>query len=218
MILWSAVAACADLAGGPINGFVISKEAKAPIPRAVVVALWHGSRGGPVQSSTVWYHVETAVTDEHGAFAIPAWNVRNVGRPMSQLRNSKVEMWAFAEGYEVAPRFPEIQDTLVLARFSGTREQRIEYLAREASVHGGEYDNSIRNLIPFRLAVLNEARAIASTPNEKHTALQIEWDLNALCQIPPGQRIADDGDKSPLSDIQQPWPPPPCTENQLKER
>jgi hypothetical protein len=222
--MWPALAGCGDLFGDhtlssdPIDGIVVDNETQTPLSGALVVGQWEGDRGGPVQSGTVLVHVETATSDKHGRFNMRAWNIPNAGDSMSRIRNLRVIVWSYAPGYMVGIMTKTPPQTIPMTPFAGTRMERFQLLSRLAIQTGGEYDNSIKNLTPLRLALSNEAHAIAQTNLELGIAKSIAQELNLLCSVAPGQRIQDFTNSPPAPDVQRIWPPPPCTLDQLKER
>jgi hypothetical protein len=224
LLLWTTLTGCGDLFGehtlssGPVDGIVVDKVTQKPIAGAIVVGEWSGDRGGPVQSSTVSYHVETAVSNKLGRFAFKAWTIPNIGDSMSRIRNPSILFWSYAIGYDFGLPADTQTHKIEMLPYGGTKAERFKLLFRYSAQSGGEFDNSIKHLIPLRLAVLREARQIAETAEERHTADQIEWHLSYLCAIPPGQGVEKDRINSPRPFPQLTWPPAPCTDQQLQER
>jgi hypothetical protein len=223
-LMWSVLAGCGDLFGektlssGPVDGIVVDKVTQKPVAGAVVVATWYGSRSTLVDSSTIWYHVETAIANDNGRFHISGWKIPNIGDWSTRIDPDGVNIWSYAIGYNMGLPTDDQTHKIEMLPFIGTNVERLALLFRFAGQSDGHYDNSIKNLIPLRLAVLIEARAIAKSPGEQHTADRIEWSLSELCYLPPGLRIEDFGKPTLIMPPETPWPPPPCTERQLQER
>lgn len=218
----TSLASCSNpdrsLRGGPLDGTVVDGTTREPIVGAIVVGEWQGSRRGLVESRTIDYHAETAVTDAQGRFHIKAWETPNIGDTSNRIVESKEFVWAFAAGYNVGLSSEPHPSTILMLPYRGTRADRFEYLFRLAADRWGYYDNSVKNLIPLKLAVLNEARVTAHSAEEQFVALQIEWRLNELCSMPPGQILYDSANETPPISPRVPWPPPPCSNSQLQER
>jgi len=79
---WAFVAGLGLLSGciGPpeyssreFSGIVKDKATGAPIPGAVVIAVWKVSRSNFHGAASRVFHVSEAVTDEHGRYTLPAW-------------------------------------------------------------------------------------------------------------------------------------------------
>jgi hypothetical protein len=224
LLLWTALAGCGDLFGehtlssGPIDGIVVDKVTQKPIAGAIVVGEWYGDYRNLVDSHREWYHVETAITNDNGRFHISGWKIPNIGDWSTRIDPTGVNIWSYAIGYKMGIPTDDQTHKIEMLPFIGTNVERLALLFGFAGQSGGDYDNSIKNLIPLRLAVLIEARAIAKSPGEQHTADRIEWSLSELCYLPPGLRIEDFGKPTLIMPPETPWPPPPCTERQLQER
>lgn len=206
------------LSAPAFDGIVVDQTTQAPVAGAVVVREWYGSRGGLAHSSTVWYHTETAVSDDQGHFRISAWSIPNVGMMTGPISDSHDGIWAYAHGYAAGHQLDQNPALIAMPPFTGTRAEHFVFLFDLSGLNSGGYDNSIKNLIPLRVAALREAHELAETPKEKHTAEQMEWNLNFLCAMPAGHGVEMDPVHAPTASPDIPFPPPPCTDKQLKER
>lgn len=121
-VAWS-LSACTDPSPAqspPIEGQVLELGTGKPLPEAIVVGRWQESRSMLVDSQTVCVHVETAVTDAQGRFALPAWQ----GRTSALID-------VFKPGYEIYyPAGVSVSSPYYLLPFSETKEARLAYLER----------------------------------------------------------------------------------------
>lgn len=160
------LSAC-GFSGGPIDGVVLEEGTNKPIPGAVVVARWTGNNwSGLVHSQTTCYHVETSVSDERGRFHIKYWSDRQ--REKSFFVNEReVLVSAYRPGYGLPARPSQNVGEVLLAPFSGGREERFRYLIRTYGSGCGASDGSDKNSVPLLKAQYEEAQGIAQTPEEK---------------------------------------------------
>lgn len=142
-----------------IEGQVIEQEIRTPIPGALVVVLWKGHLGW---TGTVCFHVETATTDEHGIYRVPAWEKPS---PYGDIKSRYHQAFAYKPGYE----YVETKDgTSYLKPFAGSRGERLEYLRRvNSATTCGSAGESKKNLLSFAKAIYEEARGLAISAEEK---------------------------------------------------
>jgi hypothetical protein len=116
---------------GPYRGRVIDSETRAPLPGAVVVALWRRDRIYPLGSVRERYAVREIVTDADGRFVMEARDVEE----HAPRRTRPPEFCIFRPGYgsfpahHTAPRrfiggiFEGAGATVELPRLSARRER-----------------------------------------------------------------------------------------------
>ncbi|WP_461573349.1 transthyretin-like family protein [Sulfuricaulis sp.] len=187
-VLWLPLTACA-VSGDAIDGQVMKEGTNKPIPGAIVVVRWQGNAGGPVDSSTICYHVETATTDEQGRFHIKAWKTTEeaVGLHTTWYQrlfmgptifDREVMTTAYRPGYTFSTK-PSEKNTVWLKPFTGTREERFKDLVR-VSTSCGSAGESERNLLPLIKALYAEASSIATTAKEKEITDNILMSSEAI--------------------------------------
>lgn len=155
-----------SLSGDVIEGKVIDESTGKPMAGAIVVARWLGDvLAWPADSQTVCFHVLTATTDDDGNYRMPAWRKKSEIGPVFDQQHY---VNAYKFGYEFATRKPD--NTVYLRPFSGTREERFEYLSRIAESCSHRQQIEI-NLLPLYKALYEEARTLAITRDEKLKAL-----------------------------------------------
>jgi hypothetical protein len=115
---------------GPLRGQVVDVETGAPIPGAVVIAVWWEIVPTPVHGVTRFYDAQEAVTGPDGRFEIPGGVV-----PFFNLGVQPAQLVTFAPAYrEAAIRVtpPEgvryVAPTVVRMRRRTTREERLRNL------------------------------------------------------------------------------------------
>jgi hypothetical protein len=84
---------------GPYRGLIIDSDTKAPLPGAVVVALWRRDRVYPFQVNSERYAARETVTDSEGRFVMEVRDVEE-GAPR---RTHKPEFLVFLPGYGSFP-------------------------------------------------------------------------------------------------------------------
>lgn len=162
-VLLIPLSACA-ISGKPMEGRVLEVDTRKPIPDAIVVVRWQGNRPAFVESQTVCAHVDTAVTDAQGRYAIKRWVAVLHNGPVLDLEPL---VMVYKTGYQEA-YIPAEAGTTYLKAFAGTREERFEYLRRVTSATGcGGAGDSEKNLLPLAKALYEEARSIATTTKEQ---------------------------------------------------
>jgi hypothetical protein len=183
------------LYGKSIDGEVLDAETGKPIPNAHVVYIYEGvsvptsfTAHNPTE---VCYHASAAVTDAQGRFHIDPWE-----KPQRyNVEDHAPISWAYAPGYVPArdsgpggrSRKPEIiaHAVIRLKRSQATGDARIEQLwefAKWGCLHGG---GSQKSLYPAYRAAYDEARSIASTPE------QLKW-RNAIRESAAWVAVAPD--------------------------
>jgi len=162
--------ACA-LSGGPIEGQVIDERTRKPIVGAVVVARWQGHLASFAHGKTVCYHVLSTTTDRMGRYRFAAWKEDVTEDWQKNIRQEDVLIVAYKSGFEWSGVFSERGDVQYLKPFTGGREERFKYLDRVVSgTSCGSARTSYKNLYPIRLAVYQEAKAIAHSGSEMKRA------------------------------------------------
>ena len=84
---------------GPYRGQIVDAQTKAPLPGAVVVALWRRDRVYPFQVNSEHYAVRETVTDSEGRFLMEVKDIED-GAPR---RTRKPEFLVFLPGYGAFP-------------------------------------------------------------------------------------------------------------------
>jgi hypothetical protein len=173
-------ACAASVSGGPLDGQVLEEGTNQPLPGAIVVVRWQGNVGGPVESSTTCYHVETATTDNQGRFHIHAWKTTEAALGLHPswfdrlffgptIRDREILKSAYHPGYTFGT-VPSEKDTVWLKPFTGGRGERFKYLDRVISNTSCGDKDTYKNLYRITYAVYEEAKAIAQTEDEKRHA------------------------------------------------
>ena len=154
----------------PRTGQVLDWETREPIVDAVVVARWYGKVYQIAKTSTVCYHVESAVTDKQGRYRIPA----EVEGPKG-IYDANVYVSAYKAGYR------ESIDVDNKVHRSDI-ERGVYYLEidrRDASARIQYLDNLIQNecfeenekeLIPLYQALLAEIDALGESADSDQIA------------------------------------------------
>jgi len=177
--LMSACEVSHTLSGGAETGKVVDMTTSKPIPDAIVVVEWTGHLG---YSGTFCLHAATTKSDEHGKYIVPGWVKES---KYSGATDRDVYVAAYKPGYTRSDKYEK--DIIYLQPFTGTREERLEYLekvARTSSCHlAGE---SERSLFPLYEAVYDEAKALVRTQEDQETLAWIR-DLAAsvYLALPP---------------------------------
>jgi hypothetical protein len=146
------------------QGVVVDADTGEPLAGAYVIGRWRGY----VSSHSVCFHAEGTRTDSQGRFVLPAW--RNTG-PYNTTRYQEFSDYSYLPGYESAGGSNERKR---LRRFTGTREERLQYLMRVAtgSACDAQAGVSVRNLFPLYEAIYREAKELSETPEELK---DLEW-------------------------------------------
>jgi hypothetical protein len=84
---------------GPYRGQIVDAQTKAPLPGAVVVALWRRDRVYPFQVNSEHFAVRETVTDSEGNFVMDVRDIED-GAPR---RTRKPEFLIFLPGYGAFP-------------------------------------------------------------------------------------------------------------------
>jgi hypothetical protein len=146
------------------QGVVVDADTGEPLAGAYVIGRWRGY----VSSHSVCFHAEGTRTDSQGRFVFPAW--RNTG-PYNTTRYLQYVPGSYQRGYkETSGRVERMQ----MKRFTGSREERLQYLHRLAtgSACSAQARASNRNLFPFYEAIYREAKELSKTPEE---IKDLEW-------------------------------------------
>ncbi|MDH5648495.1 MAG: carboxypeptidase-like regulatory domain-containing protein [Gammaproteobacteria bacterium] len=159
LILTLTLTAC-GMAGGPVKGKVIDQTTGKPIEGAIVVAYWQGQVPMPAETQTTCYHVESTTTDKDGTYRTPFW----FALPQTVM-NPKIAVIVYQPGYDHY-QGPETPHEKRLTPFTGTREERLEYLRKlHAGCPGAK--GTYKNLYLIRNSVYEEAVKLAVTDNDK---------------------------------------------------
>ena len=151
------------LSGSAMDGRVVDSETGAPNTGALVIVEWKGDIGGPVQSSQVCFHLEVVRTDEEGRYHVPAWHRRPAADwegGFYGVRNVEVSRRTYKSGYMQSKYEPQNVANILMRRFDGTPEQRIEYLNHLGTPSCGRDDGSRANELSLWAAICQEARTI----------------------------------------------------------
>jgi hypothetical protein len=156
-------ACSSSLSGGPIYGKVLDERFDRPIPDVFVIARWTCQAGH--DSGAACYHVSASTTDAQGRYEFPAWKKEGkdycVAHPYVYLR-------AYKPGYAESDFSSVLKEITHLQPFTGGTEERMGYLRRVSSSTGClEAGESMKNLLPLKRALYEEARSIAVTPADK---------------------------------------------------
>lgn len=180
LLLAPSLAACGEYYSLPIDGKVVEERTLKPIPEAMVVIRWTGNISSSwVDSKTVCYHVETAITDKSGNFHIPGWT----GKPaniQTDIYDLQTHIDAYKVGYGFPTTPPQGSKVVYLSPFAGTREERLEYLIGLTGMECGSFEEYRKKLIPLYKALYEEANSIAATEEDKKTIESILYNLEIL--------------------------------------
>ncbi len=156
--------------GGPVSGQVIDAETGQPIAGAIVVARWKGSVSALVDSQSVCFHVETAVSDPEGKYHVPLWWQQP--RLWLMIGSGRV-VEGYRAGYEgIYPhskQATEHPDDIYMKRFVGTDSERLQFI-NERIFSGMSCINasaSRRNLFFLESAAIQEAKRLASSDEQQ---------------------------------------------------
>jgi len=156
------LSACA-LSGGSVSGRVLEEGTGKPLTGAIVVVRWigHTTSGSIyVEARDVCYHVETATTDERGAYQTKAWSQEQHKDYTVKFDHMLVDTYQRDYGF---PQTPSQKDGIVyLAPFKGAGGERLKYLERmlDATRCGSQNDTE-RNLHALYYTMYEEAKSIA---------------------------------------------------------
>jgi len=195
------------LSGSAMDGRVVDSETGAPIPGALVIVEWKGDIGGPVQSSQVCFHLEVVRTDEEGRYHVPAWHRRPAvdwEGGFYGVRNVDVIRRTYKSGYLQLKYEPQNVANILMQRFEGTPEQRIDYLNRLGTPSCGREDGSRANELILWSAICHEARtiAVARQPSPSFHGDSFLQDIDGRTtyikqRLPPGQAIPPEAQYGP---------------------
>jgi hypothetical protein len=146
---------------------VLDEETRLPIEGAIVVFRWQGTGiKAFVDTQTVCYHVESAVTDAEGRYVTAPWKEESRYRDLSM---KQILDTAYKAGY-VHTRTDRTTGDQYLRRDERGVKARLEYLDR-AAVFCPDADESMRKLLPLYKALYAEASNLATTNEERIEAL-----------------------------------------------
>jgi hypothetical protein len=157
-----------SFAGGPVSGRVRDLETLQPIAGAIVVVLWEGPAMGLVHSSSVCFHVETAVSDKDGKFHMPLWLQ---APPVWSVFGTSTMRDAYLPGYESVSTYKtqsESPEDVFMKKFTGGEAARFEYISQQVfgAMTCGHAGTSARNLYPVLKAAFREAKALANSAQQ----------------------------------------------------
>lgn len=175
------LSACA-LSCGPISGKVLEEGTDKPIPGAIVAVRWVGrttSGSIYVEAQSTCYHVESATTDERGAYQTKAWNQEQHKDYKVKFDHMLVSAYKAGYGY---PQTPTQREGIVyLAPFKGSSGERLKYLERlSEGTHCDEASERAMNRLPLEKAIYEEARALARTSEEKKNVETLLFGLESM--------------------------------------
>jgi len=150
-----------------IEGQVLEVGTNKPIPGAIVVVLWKGHVGW---SGTVCLHVETATSDDSGRYRIAPWQEPS---RVGDVRAVRYPPMAYKPGYEYTDAKGE---TVYLKPFTGGRGERLQAIW-SAGVQCGSAGASEKNLIPLDRALLDEAKALAQSKDDRKIVNALLYEL-----------------------------------------
>lgn len=174
----------------PQAGQVLDWESKEPITDAVVVARWYGKVYQIAKTSTVCYHVESAVTDKQGRYRIPA----EVEGPKG-IYDANVYVSAYKAGYRESidkdnkpHRSDNEMGVYYLEKDRRSREKRLQFIRNYHSACRSS-GKSERNLFPLYMARYQEAKKLVETDDDRN------W-LVHLREVTASVAVATDEDIS----------------------
>ena len=183
LTLTLSVQACA-LTGAPITGKVLEEGTNNPIPGAIVAVTWIGrttSGSIYVESGDVCYHVETVTTNEQGFYQTQAWSQEQHKDYTVKFDHKQVT--AYKAGYGVPQRSSQKDGVEYLAKFKGTREERLEYLWRMRPSCDAQ-NESEENKLPLLKALYDEAKLHGGdkkpAPNTMSLMESIVYDIEII--------------------------------------
>ena len=158
-----------------VQGQVLERGSRKPIPGAIVVGTWQESVSAIGHGQTSCVHVETATTDAQGRYQLPTWK----GHEPTFISSYKPGYARSQEYYKTQQQVDWYVD--LLEGFKGTREEYFNYLERAlggtSCTSAGE---SRKNLYRFYFAVAEEEKSLAETAEQKKAA---EWSLNLAADL-----------------------------------
>lgn len=159
----------------PQTGRVLDVETQQPIEGAIVVLRWQGvGTKAFVDTQTVCYHVESAVTDTEGRYVTDVWREASMYRDLSM---KQVLQTAYKSGYRHV-RTDIATGDQYLRRDMRNAEDRLEYLMSMAN--DSCFSEEFKEFIPLNDAIYREAKEIAVTDEQQQVAGRILFYLNVL--------------------------------------
>jgi len=190
-LVFTTIAGCAVLGGkkwSEVNGRILEETEDEPIADAIIVALWKGQQthnnGNREIDESVCYHVETAVSDNKGGFAISPW--REPGK-YGPLKNKTIHLVAFKSGYRTSELTATIYTgkryVYYLADINYTdseeaRKKRLKHLQLLIGKTSCDLKgNSKTNLRPLYEAIVADAKSIAITNEDDAVVKRLQtWE------------------------------------------
>jgi len=171
--------ACFALSGGPVRGHVLEEGSGRPISGAIVVVRWSGVAGTMGHGGGVCYHVETTTTKGDGSYDVPQWHDPE-DRGGTGMSHQRYHVTAFKQGYVGSGHLPRSDETVYLTPFSGGSKARLDYLAGFGGMQCGDWNNYSKQLVPLYEAIYEEASRIATSRQERESAILNLRDLEEM--------------------------------------
>ncbi len=149
----------------PQTGRVLDVETQQPIEGAIVVLRWQGvGTKAFVDTQTVCYHVESAVTDTEGRYKTDGWREAPIYRDLSM---KQVLHTVYKPGYRHV-RTDIATGDQYLEKDARSVKERLEYLISTSVSCSAVEDKKLSNL--YR-SLYSEAESVATTKEEVAIAL-----------------------------------------------
>lgn len=158
---------------GPAAGRVLEAGSQAPIAGAIVIGRWKETWSSVADSQTVCVHVESTTSDAEGRFVLPEWR----GRVPTIIDSFKPGYVRSAEYYKTQSYKQGVD---LLEPFKGTREERLKELERFSGMQCGQAVDYAPKLAPLYRAIYAEAKALATTIEEKKRAINLLRELDEM--------------------------------------
>lgn len=149
----------------PQTGRVLDEETQQPIEGAIVVLRWQGvGTKAFVDTQTVCYHVESAVTDDQGRYVTMPWTEESRYLDLSM---KSILVSAYKAGYRQV-RMGEGTSALYLKRDKRQAKERLGYLLAWSSyVSCGSSDDQPAKLLRLYDSMYQEAARISGNSIEE---------------------------------------------------
>jgi hypothetical protein len=182
------------LGSGPIDGQVLDAVSRQPIAGALVVAKWGRAEGFVTDNVHVCRHVATASTDAQGRYHLDPWQPGNgVSQgPFDSRFNVALDAYkpGMADARHGVIKIDEMTSTIELSAWSGTHEQRMDWLRATLSsseLSCGGADDSENALGEAREAIYQEAKSIATNDAGDQQVIQFIEKVRSMESMLPRQ-------------------------------
>lgn len=160
--------ACVAFSGSH-SGQVQDIESGEPISDAYVFLYWDGRISAFVDSRTVCMHAEATITDSQGKYKTKIWSKVSTHGEMMTSNGPNVEV--YKQGYSIANTSIDAlkmygQGTLLIKRYKGTNQERLQYLL-ELSSRVQCFGTNEEPLFQMRRAIYREAKGLAASDQDK---------------------------------------------------